>query len=234
MTPNVRSSTIRDSIAELYDEADMERPSASRCIAPLDEALGAFNLTCTEITGLSARTAMGFLLRRGGISQLVDRHDEPLAGFLYTSPHFGSIFVEQTDPVIRRRFSIGHELGHYLLHFRPLLARLEKGSELFLIEAIDAKRNGKALEDDDLPMGRVVATDEDFAKQQLPHIAQMEREANLFAATLLMPEDVIHQLVGCYAPSIKDRDLTLRLAADMLVSREAMRWRLKGLGYAVA
>ena len=61
----------------------------------------------------------------------------------------------------------------------------------------------------------------------------VEREANAFAAELLMPEEVVRaralelkSLHGCCPPGV----LAYRLSAELLVSREAMRYRLKNLG----
>jgi hypothetical protein len=62
---------------------------------------------------------------------------------------------------------------------------------------------------------------------------EMEREANQFAAELLMPEDVIcaraDELMKEHraCPRIV---LAVRLASELLVSREAVRYRLKTLG----
>lgn len=63
--------------------------------------------------------------------------------------------------------------------------------------------------------------------------SDMEREANRFAAELLMPEEVVHtraeELVREHGacPRIV---LAVRLASELLVSREAVRYRLKNLG----
>ncbi len=61
----------------------------------------------------------------------------------------------------------------------------------------------------------------------------MEREANAFAAELLMPEAVLRARAeelrtehGVCPPGV----LAYRLAAELLVSREAIRYRLKNLG----
>ena len=61
----------------------------------------------------------------------------------------------------------------------------------------------------------------------------MEREANRFAAELLMPKEVIE----ARAEELEKEHgacprvvLAYRLASELLVSREAMRYRLKTLG----
>ncbi|MGE5571657.1 MAG: ImmA/IrrE family metallo-endopeptidase [Bacteroidota bacterium] len=49
-----------------------------------------------------------------------------------------------------------------------------------------------------------------------------EREANRFAAALLMPEDAVRGLLHWYDPHT--------VAERMMVSVEALQWRLKELG----
>jgi Zn-dependent peptidase ImmA (M78 family) len=84
------------------------------------------------------------------------------------------IAVEGLDGAPRQRFSLAHELGHYVLHFLP-------------------QPNGRGL---------FTCTTQDMAISQagteLVH-ARQELEANQFAAALLMPEPAVramHQVVG--------------------------------------
>lgn len=84
------------------------------------------------------------------------------------------IAVEGLDGAPRQRFSLAHELGHYVLHFLP-------------------QPNGRGL---------FTCTSQDMMVQQaqadLVH-ARQEMEANQFAAALLMPEAAVramHQVVG--------------------------------------
>jgi hypothetical protein len=85
----------------------------------------------------------------------------------------------------RRRFTIAHEIGHFVLH--PELARPERGGDV--TEA-----------------GRV-----------------QEREADAFAAELLMPEDLVRQAAREHGADVD------RLADRFDVSRAAMRTRLARL-----
>ena len=61
----------------------------------------------------------------------------------------------------------------------------------------------------------------------------MEREADRFAAELLMPEDIVRaradELLRQYGACPR-LVLAYRLASELLVSREAMRYRLKAMG----
>jgi predicted transcriptional regulator len=85
----------------------------------------------------------------------------------------------------RRRFTIAHEIGHFVLH--PELQRPERG--------------GRVNE-----AGRV-----------------LEREADAFAAELLMPEHLIRQAV------LEQGTDVARLADRFEVSRQAMQTRLQRL-----
>jgi Zn-dependent peptidase ImmA (M78 family) len=216
-------------IKKLYKEAEMIPPSGTNCITHLNELLGSYNLTVTEIPHLTSQTAMSFLLQKGAILDLVIHTSKDLlAGFLYVNSFYGSIFVEQNDMIVRRRFSVAHELGHYLLHFRPLIesgiASVEKGiSEL--TEAFPAMNED--IEPDMLPQGKILLHSD--LLQFLPTFDQMEHDANHFAVELLMPSDVLHELVVQYAPDFQGEDLVWRLSTEMLVSQAAMRWRLLDL-----
>jgi len=91
----------------------------------------------------------------------------------------------------RRRFTVAHELGHYLLHK----------------DVLDEK--GEILE----------RSDKIYNEEEL----QMEREANEFAAELLMPEYKIKEL-------FKDIKMITKLAEYFFVSEIALECRLINLG----
>lgn len=171
------------------------------------------------------------LLRRGGLLAPPDKVGaEPLAGFIYANTKFGAIFVEQSDPLVRRRFSAAHELGHYLLHFRPLFAH-GSADQPALLEAMEATPRVEAEpEPDELPAGTITLTRPTDATDLAPAFERMEREANQFAGELLMPAAVIRGFAECNASVFQGEDLVWRLSTEMLVSRAAMRWRLRNLG----
>jgi IrrE N-terminal-like domain len=231
MTDRYQLPTIQDAIAALYEMAEL-LPSADRLVTPLGELISNYNLTCTEIAGLTSRSAINLLLQRGGLTEpTVDLSNDSLAGFLYVSPSFGSIFVERDDFLVRRRFSAAHELGHYLLHFRPLLYAARTGNEPVLIEAMDALPLPESdLEPDVLPASKITLSETSNYGRLLPPIEQMEREANEFAAELLMPETVVRALTDRHTADLRGEDLIWRMATDMLVSVAAMRWRFRNLG----
>jgi hypothetical protein len=223
---------LQEAITNLYIETEVTRPSQRRPIVRLSELIRALNLTCLEVVGLTRDTASRMLAERGGLQdEDGGERQSPLAGFLYAVGEDASIFVEEGDPVARRRFSVAHELGHYLLHFRPLLTRLsaQVGAP---VEAMDAfPKADTEIEPDALPDGQIVLPLIYAEAQALPPLAQMEVEANRFAAELLMPAGLVLELASHYGAYFGEDDLVWRLANEMLVSRAAMRWRLRHLGW---
>jgi Zn-dependent peptidase ImmA (M78 family) len=223
--------SIQAAIADLYRIADVPRPTSKQRVILLGELIGGYNLTCTEIAGLTSEAASHFLLRRGAILESIgDTNQDPLAGYIYVNKTSGHIFVERHDFLARRRFSVAHELGHYLLHFLPLIASGAFVDEYESVEITEALAPSSPEEDaDDLPLGQVRISRQTEHLLSLPPYEQMEREANEFAAELLMPAEVIRELVMHYAADCLGDDLIWRLSSEMLVSRAAMRWRLREL-----
>jgi hypothetical protein len=112
------------------------------------------------------------------------RDDLPVSGMLLPSER--RILVRSDESAERRRFTIAHELGHWICQclegeMRPVYCRADE---------IGVDPGAKAL----------------------------EREANIFAANLLMPEPSLRGVVHDEAP------------ARFGVSDEAMAWRLFNLG----
>lgn len=103
------------------------------------------------------------------------------------------ITVNQGHPSVRKRFTIAHELGHFVLH-----------------KDLIGEHNGIF----DNRMYR----DERFDNHQF------ETEANKFAASILMPSELITELrsQGCNSAA--------NLAVRLDVSQQAMEFRLQNLG----
>jgi hypothetical protein len=98
------------------------------------------------------------------------------------------IVLPGSSPEGRRRFTIAHEIGHFVLHPHRLAP----------------ERNGGVN-----------------AAWQAE-----EREADQFAAELLMPEDLVREAVLLHGTD------SVRLADRFEVSRQAMQVRLRSLGLA--
>ena len=206
---------------ELYDLADAVRPTPEWPIVPLGPLTKGLSLAFIEMNGLTTRAAERVLLRRGALVQPIFlAEDIPLAGFLYANAYCGAVFVAREDPIVRRRFSIAHEVGHYMLHFRPRLQ--DTADEILALHGLmDAYLPPSEPDDEEdgdvVPLGPAVAHE------------LMEIEANRFAAELLMPAPIVAALYKRYSRSFRTKDLIARIAMDMLVSQSAIRHRLTAL-----
>ena len=123
---------------------------------------------------------------RNGISGMLERLR---TGFRIT--------VNEFDPFTRRRFTVAHELGHYMLHGHLL------------------KKVGDGLDDDALYRSTEVG------KYHNTEITQkQETEANRFAANLLMPYERVWE-------QFREENATPeRLARLFQVSQRSMEIRL--------
>jgi hypothetical protein len=130
--------------------------------------------------------------------------DEALAGFLFKAGNVGWAYVSRDarNPIGRQRFTAAHEFAHAVLHR------------------------------DTMPEQFVADTHEMLADPDTALDAK-EREANRFAVEVLMPEEIcrvraeeVRKQHGCCPRAVME----YRLAAELLVSVEAARYRLKNLG----
>ena len=233
------SATVRQAFAEAGLDFDALRPG----VIPLFEIISAYPLRVAALPDgkrLTARSAVEFLGRETGKELLLPSDgDRPLSGFIYVFEYEGfyngCIFTEWNDPVMRRRFSAAHELAHYLMHFRPLLEqrRREGASEpLILTEGVslDVKDETRDVPAAQMSASEGVDVPQPLALRSTPQ--EQEREANLFAAELLMPAHACEKLARQYAQrfNMKSEVKARLLARDFFVSAEAMTWRLKELG----
>jgi Zn-dependent peptidase ImmA (M78 family) len=199
---------IVDVVGQTYRDAELSWPPAPSGPMPLDRLIQAYPLIHEEIPGLNRAVVANQLARWGVRWPVGPGADESLAGFLYANAQCGYIFVRRGDGLPRRRFTAAHELGHYRLHLAP---------ELVGRDLADAERG---------------LADHQITESAETEVAEMERQANRFAAELLMPEAVCRIL---YETSSRkygsaERFLVYHLASELLVSRAAIEWRLFGLG----
>ncbi len=108
-----------------------------------------------------------------------------------------SMFVNQNDPPFRKRFTIAHELGHHFLHMTQDGEFVDKDANLFRRQPSD--------------------------NVQVTQARRLEIQANMFAASLLMPQDEV-QRYWLERNSLED------LAKIFHVSEEAMGYRIDSLG----
>ena len=128
--------------------------------------------------------------------------DADVSGILFRDGDHHVIGVNSAHPPARRRFTIAHELGHRALH---------PGRELILDVPVRVNLRDKTSS---------MASDLE------------EIEANAFAATLLMPEQMVRDQLSQLPPAQRrEPDATAAaLARIFKVSTPALNFRLINLG----
>jgi Zn-dependent peptidase ImmA (M78 family) len=224
-------------VERVYREAGIEVAGAK--IVQVHDLIATYPLTVHEVKDLTFDSAAKFLSSKTGQSiSFSKRHqhdDRPLAGFLYTQGHHGCVLVKKNAPFVRQRFSAAHELGHYVRHFLPILERQDPDTavpeDLTLVEGLSYSEEESS---EGLPTGRPTLGRASEPRDFSPagDTEQLEREANEFAAELLMPARACEELVKRFGPLYgwKLPVLSRRLANELLVSQSAMRLRLSELG----
>lgn len=125
-----------------------------------------------------------------------------LSGFLYRDNKLAVIGVNTHHPQVRQNFTVAHEIGHLLLHDQ---AQLQVDHEFRVRLRNDLSSQGTN---------------------------ESEREANFFAASLLMPKKFLAKdLDGKEYFDLCDDNFLHILARKYGVSAQALVNRLKNLGY---
>lgn len=130
--------------------------------------------------------------------------DDSLSGFIFhdKASQATVIGVNANHAPTRQHFTIGHELGHFVLHNLEDV-HVDRGFSVRL-------RNAKSSEGKNIE----------------------EKEANLFAAELLMPAKFLEKDIQAIdSVDLDDESTIAELAAKYNVSTQAMMFRLAYLNY---
>ncbi|MDE2402671.1 MAG: ImmA/IrrE family metallo-endopeptidase [Burkholderiales bacterium] len=123
------------------------------------------------------------------------------SGVLVVENGRGVIGYNSAHSSVRQRFTIAHEIGHYVLHVKSQQPRLFIDKSVFRRD--DESSTGNDHE---------------------------EVEANQFAAALLMPSELVRNEIKKHAFDLDDEDDVGNLAKRFNVSTAAMSFRLENLG----
>ncbi len=147
------------------------------------------------------------LATRVGAAIVPESLDPEVSGVLYRRPDGVVIAVNRDHAPTRRRFTVAHELGHLLLH---------QGRPLIVDHVVRARIN---LRDHRSSL----ATERE------------EIDANRFAASLLMPADLVNdRLTKQLRHGLSEQRTIDALAKEFGVSPQAMEFRLTNLGLRAA
>ena len=141
------------------------------------------------------------LAKKLGIKVEDEDLEDEVSGFLVTKNGRSTVVLNKNHHPNRKRFTLAHEIGHFTLH---------KGvDEVFLDANLTYFRSKDYPEAD----------------------SNIEREANRFAAELLMPKKIIKSLISENEIDISDEIDFANLAKVLKVSERALAIRLMSLGY---
>ena len=151
---------------------------------------------------LAAPVRIDLLARRLGLLVEPTEFGDDVSGVLVVSKGSGKIGYNILHSPVRQRFSIAHELGHFVLHKNKMQLFIDKGYAAVVF------RNQRSSS------GEI----------------KMEREANAFAAAILMPESLIKEEMASREFDFADESVLNDLAEIFEVSTQAMSYRLANLG----
>lgn len=157
-------------------------------------ALEQLNLTCIPIDP-------AFVASRLGLSVRFESFSDDLSGVLMRKPEGSIVAVNSTHGIARQRFTIAHEIGHYVLQHK---------GDLFVDQTVLNRRDGRSS----------YAID----------FQEIEANA-FAAALLMPRQQVTDELIELINSSnVEQRNLARELAIRFQVSEQAMRFRLVNLG----
>lgn len=150
----------------------------------------------------SAPVPVAAIARAQGARIVFDKLEGDMSGFLYRDTEQIVIGVNTIHAKTRQNFTISHETGHLLLHEQEQM-HVDHEFRVRLRDDVSSKG-----------------------------IDDAEREANLFAASLLMPKEFLEKdLAKEDYVDILDDSFLRSLARKYGVSTQALVNRLKNLGY---
>jgi len=125
---------------------------------------------------------------------------DEISGVLVVADGKGHIGVNSEQAPVRQRFTIAHEIGHFLLH--------REDSVLFIDKTYVAFRDSESAKGED----------------------RAEIQANQFAAALLMPGALLQRELNDQLVDLAATDIIDKMAGRFGVSVQSMTFRLDNLG----
>lgn len=128
--------------------------------------------------------------------------ESKISGILVISQGNATIGYNKTESRQRQRFTIAHELGHFELHKDLTQIFYDKSFKIMY-------RSGDKVQGES---------------------ARIEREANAFAAAILMPEEILKNEIKKIEFDLGSEESITSLAQKFDVSTTAMHYRILNLG----
>ena len=149
-----------------------------------------------------APVPVGRIAKAEGARIFYQSLEDSVSGFLYRDQQQAVIGVNTHHAPVRQNFTTAHELGHLMLHDQEQL-HVDHDFRVRLRDDVSSQGTDEA-----------------------------EREANFFAASLLMPREFLESdLEGEDYVDLLDDEMLRNLARKYGVSTQALVNRLKNIGY---
>ncbi|SHF82165.1 protein of unknown function [Flavobacterium fluvii] len=140
-------------------------------------------------------------IKKLNIEVVPKKFSDDISGFLAINNGKVVISFNENEGKERKRFTVAHELGHFFLHSKNQPLFIDKTPKIMYRN--NASSTGEVL---------------------------IEREANAFAAALLMPQKLIIEEIDKLQENDASKIIS-KLADKFKVSEQAMSFRLSNLGY---
>ena len=123
-----------------------------------------------------------------------------------------TIVVNRLHPLTRQRFTIAHEIGHYELH------RGKVDMPVFIERAVYFRSDRDKM------------SGAEYSQER-----RLEKEADDYAAALLMPEECVADYLNAHPLDLSDYSREVKeIAGEFEVSKQAMDYRLRYFGFVPA
>lgn len=176
------------------------KAAGGRASAPYD-IYGAVNLALpvdiVSLSNLSVKNIEKWLAQRKIVIN-IGLEDRFLHGFILVSRGNGFIFVNGTDPEEERRYTVAHEISHFLLDYRLPRENAVKKLGPGILDVIDGRRDATILERIDGALYAVLAKPYTHLLEKLGDgsyenwdVQQAENDADDLAIELLAPRSEV-------------------------------------------
>ncbi len=132
----------------------------------------------------------------------------PLRAALYASAHGGFVFLDSEDPTDEQRYSLAHEVAHFLIEFVERRRRAAARVGRSVLDAIDgtraptaAERMNAALAGFDLRPHLHLFERAASGLPRTPAASHAEAQADVLAIELLAPVDVVQHVCPAGVPA---------------------------------